>query len=72
MAPTQIAAMEQLEELCRRAYAQYGVQALWSFREIEHPSPGHARVIARALRVEGDMKARFLAEEIEKACLAAE
>ena len=57
--------------LYRRAFAEYGVMALWSTRQHEHPTPGDALAITPALRVEGDMKARFLAEQIERLCRAA-
>ena len=56
--------------LYRRAFAQYGVRALWNKRLIEDPTPGDALVVARALRIEGDRQARRLAEEIEQACRA--
>jgi hypothetical protein len=57
--------------LYHRAFAEYGSRALWNLRILEAPSPEDALVVARALRIEGDMSARFLAEEIERACLAA-
>jgi hypothetical protein len=57
--------------LYHRAFERYGVQALWNLRMIETPTAEEALVIARALRIEGDMPARFLAEEIEQACRAA-
>jgi len=57
--------------LYRRAFAGYGAQALWNLRAFETPTPEDALVVARALRVEGDMQARLLAEEIERACRAA-
>ena len=62
---------EDLATLYRRAFAKYGTQALWNKRLLEEPTPEHALVIARALRVEGDREARKLAERIEKACRAA-
>ncbi|MFN7925726.1 MAG: hypothetical protein U0Q16_36840 [Bryobacteraceae bacterium] len=58
------------ESLYRRAFAEYGVQALWNLRQIEKPSPEHALVIARALRIEGNLAAWRLAEQIEQACNA--
>jgi hypothetical protein len=58
-------------ELYHRAFAKYRSQALWNLRAFESPSPEDALVVARALRIEGDMRARFLAEEIEQACRAA-
>jgi hypothetical protein len=40
-------------------------------RELEHPTAEEALVITRSLRVEGDLNARRLAEEIERVCRAA-
>ncbi len=62
---------ETLASLYRRAFAEYGAQALWNKRMLEEPSPEDALVIARALRIEGDREARKLAEQIEKASRAA-
>ena len=62
---------ENFANLYRRAFAQYGAQALWNKRLLEKPTPEDALVIARALRIEGDRQARSLAEQIEKACRAA-
>jgi hypothetical protein len=62
---------ETLATLYRRAFAEYGTQALWNKRMLEEPTPDDALVIARALRIEGDREARKLAEDIEKACHAA-
>jgi hypothetical protein len=62
---------EDLASLYRRAFEEYGTQALWNRRLIEAPTPEDALVVARALRIEGDMGARRLAEEIEQACRAA-
>ncbi len=57
--------------LYRRAFEQYGVRALWNKRLLEEPTPADALVVARALRVEGNREARYLAEQIEQACRAA-
>jgi hypothetical protein len=62
---------ETFATLYRRAFAEYGTQALWNKRMLEEPEPDDALVIARALRIEGDREARKLAEQIEKACRAA-
>lgn len=56
--------------LYRQAFAEYRVHALWYMRPIENPSPADALVVARALRTNGDLPARRLAEEIEQACYA--
>lgn len=70
MAPQQTASAEVLI-LYRQAFAEYGAQALWNLRVFDAPSPEDALVVARALRTEGDMRARFLAEKIERVCRAA-
>jgi hypothetical protein len=56
--------------LYRQAFQRYGAQALWNKRILEAPRPDDALVIARALRIEGDIEARRLAERIEQACRA--
>jgi hypothetical protein len=56
--------------LYRRAFSEYGTQALWNKRMLEEPAPEDALVVARALRMEGDRDARRLAEKIEQACRA--
>jgi hypothetical protein len=61
---------EDFVSLYRRAFAEYGTWALWNMRSFEAPTPGDALAVARALRIEGDLKARRLAEEIEQACRA--
>ena len=63
--------MDELLSLYRRAFAEYGAQALWNKRVLESPTPEDALVIARALRIEGDLGARLLAEQIERVCRAA-
>jgi hypothetical protein len=57
--------------LYRRAFKDYGASALWSSRPVPNPTCEDALAITRSLRVEGDLNARRLAEEIEKACRAA-
>jgi hypothetical protein len=57
--------------LYRRAFREYGTQALWNKRFLDAPQPEDALVIARALRIEGNLGARMLAELIEQACRAA-
>jgi hypothetical protein len=56
--------------LYRRAFAEYGTQALWNKRLLDAPTQEDAMVVARALRIEGDREARRLAEQIEQACCA--
>jgi hypothetical protein len=62
---------EDLLLLYRRAFADHGTQALWNMRRLEIPTPEDGLAVARALRVEGDMQARVLAEEMERVCRAA-
>ena len=57
--------------LYRRAFEQFGISALWSSRPVSELTPADALAITHTLRVEGDMKARRLAEQIEQACRAA-
>jgi hypothetical protein len=54
-----------------RAFEEFGAVALWNKARLTEPSPEHALVIARALRIEGNRAARALAEEIERAVRAA-
>ena len=67
----QVAPEPEYVALYRRAFEEFGAIALWNRQFLEHPEPGSALIIARALRNEGDMKARRLAEQIEQACRAA-
>ena len=57
--------------LYKRAFAEYRVHALWYMRAFDEPTPDDALAVARALRIEGDLPARRLAEQIEQACHAA-
>jgi hypothetical protein len=56
--------------LYRRAFSDYGTQALWNMRAIENPTPADALAITRALRTHGGMDGRRLAEQIENLCRA--
>ena len=58
------------ESLYHRAFAEVKLRALWNVRELEHPTPEEALIITRSLRVEGDLNARRLAEQLERACRA--
>ncbi len=60
--------LKEIERLYRQAFAEYGAIALWSSRPVPRPTPGDAMAITWSLRVEGDMKARRLAERIEQLC----
>ena len=57
--------------LYRRAFEEFGASALWSSRAVPSPTPADALAITYTLRVEGDLEARRLAEQIEQACRAA-
>ena len=57
--------------LYRRAFEQFGISALWSSRPVPDPTPADALAITHSLRVEGNLEARRLAEQIEQACRAA-
>lgn len=57
--------------LYKRAFADYRAHALWYMRPLEDPTRDDALVVARALRTNGDLPARQLAEQIEQACHAA-
>jgi hypothetical protein len=61
---------EQFASLYRRAFADYGTQALWNMRPIEDPTPADALAITKALRTHGGMEGRRLAERIERVCRA--
>jgi hypothetical protein len=64
-------APEEIARLYRRAFAEFGPQALWSRRPSERPTITQALTVADALRNEGDLRARALAVEIEAKCRAA-
>jgi len=57
--------------LYRGAFKEFSGRALWNVRELEDPNPEDAMVVARCLRIEGNLAARRLAERIERACHAA-
>lgn len=56
----------KISELYHKAFREFGARALWNVRELEDPTPEDALVVARFLRVEGNLEARRLAEQIEK------
>jgi hypothetical protein len=62
---------EDYATLYRRAFEQFGGSALWNRRALPDPTPAEALAITETLRVEGDLEARRLAEQIERACRAA-
>ncbi len=63
---------EDYRTLYRRAFEEFGAMALWNTRRLPSPRPADALVAARALRFEGNLAARMLAERIEEACRAAD
>ena len=65
------AAPEAVVRLYRRAFADFGVRALWNWRAMEHPTITQALTIADSLKREGNLEARALAIAIEQACRAA-
>jgi hypothetical protein len=56
--------------LYRRAFAEFGSHALWNIKELDDPTVEQMLAITRQLRIEGDMSARRLAEQIEQAARA--
>ena len=63
-------APREIVSLYRKAFHDYGVQALWNRTPSDHPTIAQALVVAESLLREGDMKARLLAIQIEEACRA--
>jgi len=58
-------------ELYRQAFEAFGIKALWNRAPAKEPTAQDALVVANVLRVEGNLAARRLAEDIERACRAA-
>jgi hypothetical protein len=65
------AGTDTVATLYRRAFVEYGTQALWNMRPRENPTPADALAITKALRTHGGMHGRRLAEHIEQVCHAA-
>lgn len=63
--------LADLRSLYRRAFEEFGASALWSSRAVPDPTPADVLAITYSLRVEGDLQARRLAEQIEQSCRAA-
>lgn len=61
---------EDFVNLYRRAFSDYGTQALWNVGAVENPTPADALAITKALRTHGGMDGRGLAEQIESLCRA--
>ena len=66
------AASGDYARLYRQAFEKFGISALWSSRPVPNPTPADALAITHSLRVEGNLRARRLAEEIGHACRAAD
>jgi hypothetical protein len=64
-------APEPVARLYHQAFRDFGAQALWNWRDMEHPTITQALTVANSLKVEGNLKARALAVAIEQACRAA-
>jgi hypothetical protein len=60
----------EVASLYRRAFAEYGTEALWNMWPLDEPSPADALAITKALRTHGGMAGRRLAEQIESLCRA--
>ena len=71
MTPTESNHTPEYIILYRRAFAEFGALALWSSTPVSDPTPADALAITHSLRVEGNLQARRLAEQIEQACHAA-
>ena len=61
----------EIVRLYRQAFEQFGIRALWSLRKLDRPTITQALAISESLRREGDLEARALAVQIERACRAA-
>jgi hypothetical protein len=61
---------ENLPALYHKAFAAYGVRALWNMRPVKAPTAADALAITKALRTHGGMDGRRLAERIEELCRA--
>lgn len=55
-----------MRELYVRAFAEFGASALWNLQQLAEPVPVDILAVARQLRIEGDLTARRLAEEMEQ------
>ena len=62
----QTTAPEDFENLYRRAFSQFGTQALGNMRPVEDPAAADALAITKALRTHNRMDGRRPAERIEE------
>lgn len=65
-------AAEEIKRLYAEAFRDFKTIALWNMRALENPTAEDALVVARALRFEGNMESRRLAERIEALARAAD
>jgi len=65
------AAEPQWLTLYREAFERFALSALWNSKQLDQPTPEHARVIARQLQTRGDMRAWRHAARLKVACDAA-
>ncbi|HWG07312.1 MAG TPA: hypothetical protein VG271_20090 [Beijerinckiaceae bacterium] len=61
----------EIVRLYRQAFDEYGSRALWSLRRLDRPTITQALAISESLRRAGNLEARALAVQIERACRAA-
>jgi hypothetical protein len=67
---TETERLVEIERLYHEAFRKYHPVALWSYRELEQPTPSDVLAITRALRTKGGMAGRRLAERLEGLCRA--
>ena len=67
---SQMLARNEMADLYRRAFAQFGTRALWNIKQVDNPTVAQILAITRQLRTEGDMDARQPAKQIERAARA--
>ena len=60
----------EIKRLYHLAFRDYGVRALWFMRPVDDVTPEAALAITAALRTNGTMSGRRLAEQIESLCRA--
>ncbi|HEY6431040.1 MAG TPA: hypothetical protein VIZ17_03595 [Acetobacteraceae bacterium] len=58
----------EIRALYRRAFRDFGSEALWNMRRVEQPTRADALAITGALRMHGRTDGRRLAERIEWIC----
>lgn len=56
----------ELQQLYAHAFTTFGTRALWNMRRLDAPSREDILATARQLRIEGNLAARQLAEQMER------